>query len=481
MQSAKLTITTEQDLESVVDLATSLHDHEVKSFDWLALGSLGSFVTILDLLSLRLSSKIYDAARSHLPLDLELESFDGLECRLYLELLCLVELDGRALSLSLFASFSVTHLLRQGRESVILLLKVIQAIHHVFTTESHAVSLQLADGLHVQVLLQLDLLHELSIVCQRLLAQVLLAVAGALGGAKTHVLQVAELQGSHRLSAHVLVARAGFDRVSATHATPCLAHHHLLLGTLGSFSLSLLCFLKFDFHFSHFFLVLLDNVLSLLKLVLHGADFLGQVVALDLKSRHLVSLGLGLLELALERLRDEDGLILVLLHRGHLLELLLLLLHQVRVLVLQGAHVFELRLDLLGNDAPRTASLEIRAVKVVEVDLVGAILGFNLLSELLELEVVVEGDDIALNCLKHTAPGLLASLLDLLGGALPEHLDGVELLAEALIDIGSIFVDELLAAFGVVDVVELQDNVEQAPVDKAYFLNHLSALKLGCV
>ena len=162
-------------------------------------------------------------------------------------------------------------------------------------------------------------------------------------------------------------------------------------------------------------------------------------------------------------------------------ELLLLLLHQVRVLVLQGAHVFELRLDLLGNDAPRTASLEIRAVKVVEVDLVGAIFGFNLLSELLELEVVVEGDDIALNCLKHTAPGLLASLLDLLGGALPEHLDGVELLAEALIDIGSIFVDELLAAFGVVDVVELQDNVEQAPVDKAYFLNHLSALKLGCV
>jgi len=170
-----------------------------------------------------------------------------------------------------------------------------------------------------------------------------LAVSSALGSStETGALQVAELHRSHRLPAHVLVARAGTNHVSTADSRTSLTHHHLLLSVLGSLCLLLLGLLDLGLHLSDLFLALLDLTLCLLELVLHSVNLFAQVITLDLQRWNLIGLSLGLLELSLERLRDEDSLILLLFHHSHLLELLFLLFHEMRVFVLKSAHIAQL-------------------------------------------------------------------------------------------------------------------------------------------
>ena len=113
-------------------------------------------------------------------------------------------------------------------------------------------------------------------------------------------------------------------------------------------------------------LILLE---CLINLLLQCFGPLLQALLLNLEGGHLISLRDSLAQLAFQRLSDKDSFIFLLLHHGHLFELLFLLLDKVGILLFESAHVLQLALDLLGDGPPRSLRLVVNVVQVVEVDL----------------------------------------------------------------------------------------------------------------
>lgn len=79
MKAAKFAITTEKHLEGIVDLASGVHYHVVEGLSGLGSSRGSGLLIILGLFSLRLGSKVNNAACGHLSLNLELQGLNRLE------------------------------------------------------------------------------------------------------------------------------------------------------------------------------------------------------------------------------------------------------------------------------------------------------------------------------------------------------------------------------------------------------------------
>lgn len=249
-----------------------------------------------------------------------------------------------------------------------------------------------------------------------------------LRGAKSSVLQVTELLSRHRFATLVLGVGTGADSLTTALTFLGLPHYNFLLSTFGRFFSRFLCFFKLGLEIRNVFLALRHVVFRLRELVLHRVDLLVHIGELNLESRELICLGLSLGQLALECLCNEHSLILLFLHLEHLLSLLLFSFLQIRVFVFERTHIAQFGLDLLGDHSPGTFGLVVDTVEVIVINLVGAILGLDSIRELLELEVIIQSDYIALNCLKHAAPRFLARINLFFVGTIPQDLDALVLL-----------------------------------------------------
>ena len=136
------------------------------------------------------------------------------------------------------------HLLSKCCKRTVFPFQVVKALKHILATEAHTIRLQLSNRLHVHVLLDLHLLHDLGTVGHRLLPPMITACAHTIRGTKSSVLQVTELHSSHRLATHVLSAWTGADGLATARTFLCLTHYHLLLSSLSGLLLSLLSLLK---------------------------------------------------------------------------------------------------------------------------------------------------------------------------------------------------------------------------------------------
>lgn len=194
------------------------------------------------------------------------------------------------------------------------------------------------------------------------------------------------------------------DGIALPLATRSCAHHHFLLGVLESTGLLFLGFFELILHI--FNRCASDRILfhSLIDLLRHRFTLGLQVISLDLERRDLISFSHSLTQLTLECLSDKDSFIFLFLHQGHLLELLLMFGIQIGVLLLKSAHILQFRLDLVGNDSPRTFSFVVHVVKIVIVDLARSIFSLNFIGKLLELVIVVKGNNVTLDGLKDRAP-----------------------------------------------------------------------------
>lgn len=481
-----------QVLNGLIDLLSGLDDHVVDihvSFGAvrLLLGEV-AFLHLLDslqgralahqvnllgldhLLSLLLKVNDLNVGHEHLGVGLQvLDVLDGLDKR--------VLFVTRELHLHLLLVFLQLGVLV---ERAVGLLELAQLLGDVLSSEAHSVILQLIDDVGILLFLLNQLLLHLNIILSSTNILALVCVlrretAINFATAQNRGLgQLLEERGGPRLSTRLIAAPVlGKDaKMIGNWIVGLLLEGKL---TLRSLVLDLL--------------VLLDPLLDLLLLGVGLFDDFAQllvegrlldlellVLALDRVERLDFGLGGGetLLERGLGRLEEADlSLVLDL-----LLHVLLVLGDQVLDLVLEGFGVLDLRLDSVGDFHPRSGIILelVDEEDLIDIDqsllIVAVILLLNLLDQSLELVVIEQLRNVLLDCVHDTVPVLTLDNIRI-SSILPNDLDDVELLVEALVDDEVGHVQVLLAVVLGIDVVQLEDHVEKTAVDELRFLREV--------